>query len=373
MRVIKNEKKLTIFKNGIETFDSIPAGGYLLQFSDLEGFFLTETEIVPVTYKVYGNNSANVQKILGTFEVYDRNLGVILSGDKGTGKTIFTRMLSVAAIDRNIPVIIVREAYPGIVKYIENIDQEVMIVFDEFEKTFGNGNDDDENSEQSRMLTLFDGITFGKKLFIVVCNNARKLNRHMINRPGRFHYHIRFNNPSKKEMIEYLNDNVKKEFHGEIEDVVAFSSQNSLNYDCLRAIALELNCGNTFKSAISYLNIVDTNVPNSYVVRLIYDNNVVGTCSNAMIDFYENKNEDYHTYWMENDVKDCFATIGFRTSDIVYDRVRGINIVPPEKINIDYEDYDEILGLVDQCKNSKVKRVEVIKTDTCLDYSSCFR
>lgn len=65
----------------------------------------------------------------------DRNLGVILSGDKGIGKSMFGRMLSEMAVASGYPVLIVDTYYPGISSYLDSIQQEVVVFFDEFDKT----------------------------------------------------------------------------------------------------------------------------------------------------------------------------------------------------------------------------------------------
>lgn len=80
----------------------------------------------------------------------------------------------------------------------------------------------------------------GKKLFLITCNEIRKLNDYLINRLSRFHYHFRFNYPSYKEIREYLHDKLEERYYGKIEGVVAFSRKVNLNYDCLRTIAYEI-------------------------------------------------------------------------------------------------------------------------------------
>lgn len=70
--------------------------------------------------RVYGIHEEKVNKVLSMFENQDRNLGVILSGDKGIGKSLFAKMLSSAVIQRGIPTIIVDRYVPGIASYIED-------------------------------------------------------------------------------------------------------------------------------------------------------------------------------------------------------------------------------------------------------------
>ena len=55
----------------------------------------------------------------------------------------------------------------------------------------------------------------GKKLFLITCNEIRKLNDYLINRLSRFHYHFRFDYPSYKEIWEYLHDKLEEKYYPE--------------------------------------------------------------------------------------------------------------------------------------------------------------
>ena len=62
------------------------------------------------------------------------------------------------------------------------------------------------------MLTLFDGFSTGKKMFIVTCNSLYDLNDYLVNRPGRFLYHFRFDYPTAEEITQYLQDKLEESF-----------------------------------------------------------------------------------------------------------------------------------------------------------------
>ena len=108
----------------------------------------------------------------------------------------------------------------------------------------------------------------------MTCNELYSLNSYIVNRPGRFHYHFRFDYPTPEDIREYLHDKLPEEKHGEIEKVVDFSRKTSLNYDCLRAIAFELDGGANFAAAVIDLNIMTTE-DEEYDVYLYFDNGIV--------------------------------------------------------------------------------------------------
>lgn len=206
MKAIKIGTKVEIYNDTVTTYNKLPAKTYIIRFEKMLGFYLDEYADIEVKEdKVYGEHMQKVEKVLRSYEQFDRNLGVILSGSKGIGKSMFAKLLSVEALKSDIPVIIVDKYISGIASYIETIDQSVMVLFDEFDKTFGDVRvSDGEVEAQAALLGLFDGIKKGKKLFVITCNDIRKLSDFIVNRPGRFHYHFRFEYPSAGEIRTYL-------------------------------------------------------------------------------------------------------------------------------------------------------------------------
>lgn len=268
MKAIQSGNTFRIYDNSMKTYDQLPPNAYLVNFNEKTGFFLTLYSDIDIKEKVYGVHEEKVNKVLRAFQQFNRNLGVILSGDKGIGKSLFSKMLAQRGIEQGFPLIIANEYIPGIGEYLNSIEQEVIVLFDEFDKTFQKCGDRDPQAE---MLTLFDGIAQGKKLFLVTCNDLKGLNNFLVNRPGRFHYHFRFEYPTADAIREYLIDALDERYHKEIPAVVSFSGKVDLNYDCLRAIAFELNCGLCFRDAIADLNIINLDAE-VYTLVLVLNN-----------------------------------------------------------------------------------------------------
>ena len=187
------------------------------------------------------------------------------------------------------------------------------------------------------MLTLFDGLYMGKKLFIITCNELRKLNDFLVNRPGRFHYHFRFAYPNDAEVTEYLQDNIAKEFWGEIPAVAEFAKKVDLNYDCLRAIAFELNMGSTFADAAADLNIINIE-KNYYNLTLYFKDGTSFKCDNIALDVFGGHGET-NQCWLYNK-KDPSVHITFDPSDNTYDYNKGGMIINGSDVELDYFDND---------------------------------
>ena len=335
MKVISTGSKFDIYPDDLKSYDLLPADYYVVRFNPKKGFYLEKySEFQMTESKIYGIHLDKVHKVLKSFEAFNRNLGVILSGDKGIGKSLFARLLGKEAVNNGVPVIIVDGFIEGIGSFIDSINQEVMILFDEFDKTFARGRDDAVDPQAS-MLSLFDGVAQGKKLFVVTCNELRGLNGFLVNRPGRFHYHFRFEYPSAEDIRNYLHDKLIPEAYSAIEDVVNFSKRVALNYDCLRAIAFELNLGQDFSGAISDLNIINVERERYRVMAKFADGSTLVNKDYHMDSF----DDEEKTVYLYNRQDNYAGEITFPADAIKFNSLTGELYVDGSDIMIDY-DYD---------------------------------
>jgi hypothetical protein len=281
MKIVGTGKTFRIYGDDLKTYNELPAATYKVEFHPMMGFYLTEvTSFETTEEKIYGSHAEKITKVLKSYEKFNRSMGIILSGKKGMGKSMFVQLIAEAVVAKGIPVVMVTKAFPGIADFIEEIEQECLVIFDEFEKMFasnrghqfGGGGNQQQNpnvENQDNLLGLFDGTSQQKRLYAITVNDLNRVNEFMLSRPGRFHYHIRFDYPSSAEIQEYLGDKVAPEYHGEINHVVSFANRVKLNYDSLRAIAFELNEGYSFKEAIGDLNILNTD-DQRYNVKVVF-------------------------------------------------------------------------------------------------------
>lgn len=151
------------------------------------------------THKVYGVNQGFINRCVTTFKETNSNLGILLNGTKGTGKTVTAKILSNTF---ELPVIIVSNAFEGeIFKFLaDEVRQDVVILFDEFEKCI---NADD----QAKMLTFMDGISSGtnRKVFILTTNQLR-VNDNLFSRPSRIRYSKSYGNLEEAILREVAED-----------------------------------------------------------------------------------------------------------------------------------------------------------------------
>ena len=339
MKAISIGKRYEIHEDSLKAYDKLPVNTYTVRFDKMSGFYLEARSRLAVTEKVYGIHPEKADKVLKAFTMFERNLGVILSGSKGIGKSLFARLLSAKAQDAGYPVIIIDQYIPGIAAYIESIEQEVVFLFDEFDKTFGSVCPGaNEADPQSALLSMFDGTAQGKKLFIITCNSLYKLNDYLVNRPGRFHYHFRFDYPSPEEIQAYLTDKLRPAYIGEIRKVILFSKKVALNYDCLRAIAFELNLGLPFEKAIQDLNIINLH-EECYNVTLHFHGGRTMTAKRCQLDLFGDDRSE--RVCLQDEHGRDQLIVEFDPRMCVYDYERHATIVPAEALSLDYIEYYE--------------------------------
>lgn len=340
MKIVQLGEEYNFYDDSVRTFDRLPTKTYTVEYEPRKGCFLVEHAPLVVTEKAYGVQESKVEKVMNGFERFERSLGVILSGEKGIGKTMFAKKLCMRALEGGVPIILVEEYHPGLVRFIEKIEQECVVFFDEFEKTFGAYREDDddeqEENDQAKLLSLFDGTAGGKKLYVITCNDLYGLNDCLLNRPGRFHYHFRFDHPSDREIEEYMSDKLEKAYHGEIPKIVDFAKRMRLSYDCLRAIAFELNGGTEFCEAIEDLNVINTDVQN-YDVTLYFKNGKKLYDKHYKLDLFD-ETEPYGWITCYNEAGKFGAEVKFSKSMVRYDAASDAFCVGPDGFFVDDSD-----------------------------------
>lgn len=237
-------------KENMQLHDALPAGNYTVRAHPERGFFFEPIARFELPTKLYGDTLSNADRILNTFEDRSATTGVLLSGEKGSGKTLLAKQLALLFVARGYAVITVNQPMvgEGFNTLIANLTQPCMIFFDEFEKVYN------EPERQEQLLTLLDGVFSGKKLFVLTVNDSFKVNTHMKNRPGRLFYSLQYEGLSDEFIQEYCNDQLKNQANTAGVRQVA-SMFHRFNFDMLKAMVEEMNRYNeTAQQAMRMLN-----------------------------------------------------------------------------------------------------------------------
>ena len=223
---------------------------YYLKYNRYEdkSFLLRDGELT-LPKKIYGGTGLE-ERILKSFNSSNKSVGVLLEGLKGSGKTLFSKVL---AKKSGLPIIIVDEEYPvqRAVEFFAKIEQPICLLFDELEKNTYSWRTD-------KLLKLLDGVQPGpKKLTIMTCNNIDNLDDNLKDRCSRIRYYIHYDGLSLSSIQEIVNDVIENEFNKNGLADKIFNSVKTKSYDNIISICKEINIfpDMLFEDIMSIMNI----------------------------------------------------------------------------------------------------------------------
>lgn len=232
----------------LDMHQTLPIGTYSVGISPM-GFYLERVDDMEVPSKLYGDVSARTERILNTFKGRPSSMGVLFSGEKGSGKTMLAKNITIEGAKQGFITLVVNTPFcgEGFNTFIQEIAQPAIVLFDEFEKVY-------DAEKQQALLTLLDGTYSSKKLFILTCNDRWRVNEHMRNRPGRLFYSLHYGTLEPDFIEEYCNDNLANKAN--VKGVVYVASMFAVfSFDMLKALCEEMNrYGESASQAMKWLN-----------------------------------------------------------------------------------------------------------------------
>ena len=233
----------------LDIHTTLPVGNYIIKQDDFGNMFFELVDDFTTPSKLYGDTVRHTDRIISTFLDREASTGVMLAGEKGSGKSLLGKNISIEAAKLGIPTVIINAPWCGdkFNKFIQDIKQPCVIMLDEFEKVY-------DREGQEKILTLLDGVFPTKKLFVLTCNDKWRVDIHMRNRPGRIFYMLDFDGLNIEFVREYCQDKLENTQH--VEDVCKIVQLfNKFNFDMLKALVEEMNrYGETPQQAMSMLN-----------------------------------------------------------------------------------------------------------------------
>lgn len=197
---IKVGDKIINKPNGFD-YDLINGKVYNLKFDRYSvGAYFEEDGALNLPKKVYTTKDDDlfIKRVNTYFEKTNKlSTGVMLSGIKGTGKTV---MAKVIAKNSGLPIIVVDEDFPTsrINDFFRKFSTPVVIIFDEVDKHW----------DTEDLLGWLDGVqTNAKKLVLFTCNNEYHVNEYLQDRCSRVRYKRHFEpNDNARFLKEILKD-----------------------------------------------------------------------------------------------------------------------------------------------------------------------
>lgn len=239
----RSGSKVVARPNGLDY--SLEAGKvYTLKYNWDDGMYLEVSDnkfMLPDKVFKTASDEKFISKVLNYHKSSNRSTtGVLLTGLKGSGKTVMSKLIAQAC---DLPIIVVSSDCPT--KYLTSFfskspNTEVCIVFDEIDKN-------EKYWDTEDLLGFMDGITnTGKKLCILTCNSDSRLNEYIMDRCSRIRYVRKFDAMSK----ENIKSIVEKFVTDNVDEITNFIHER------FKVVS--------FDNIVSFLEEVNTNVEDTY-------------------------------------------------------------------------------------------------------------
>lgn len=219
-------------------------------------------------YKIYGLQTEFINHIVKTYNNTTGNIGVLMNGIKGTGKTVSAKIL---ANQLQLPVIILKnmgDETSIAIDYISTLACDCIIFMDEFEKNFATDNQE--------ILQLMDGVYNSefRKVFLLTTNELN-VNDNLLGRPSRIRYVKQFGNLDKTTVEEYLDENLMD--MSAKQDIVDFIDTLTIStIDILKSIVSEVNIHgiNDFINYREFFNVTTETYSYNTYCGTVYDSDL---------------------------------------------------------------------------------------------------
>lgn len=150
--------------------------------------------------KVYGSYNRDADHMLGYFLNNKKSVGVLITGNTGSGKSLTCKLLCNKAITKGFPVIMVNgmNITKDIIQYLSTLDN-CVIFLDEFGKLTSRDN-------QAILLQMLTDTN--KRIFWLFANKSKyEIHQEFFNRTERIRYYLEYGKITKEVITEYCKDN----------------------------------------------------------------------------------------------------------------------------------------------------------------------
>ncbi|NJO62632.1 MAG: AAA family ATPase [Richelia sp. RM2_1_2] len=243
---IVNEKGKYFFYNELNIINKLEPKNYIFKFDrDFSKCWLEDADDFTIPDKIYDVNNEMRKFIRLSYLKENSNLGILLTGNKGQGKSMTAKQI---CMEMNLPVIIIGSPIPRFIDFIEflnKIKQNYVLFVDEFEKLFkerpshNGGDKDSEDHTQESFLSFMDGSLTNTNKIVFLLTTNEPVNSYFINRPSRIKFLYEYNELSE-ELFDAIVDDLleNKDYKEDLENNISLVN---INIDLLISIVKDIN------------------------------------------------------------------------------------------------------------------------------------
>lgn len=202
----------------------------------------------PEKYYLNENDSRFINKTVRTFNNTTKlTTGILLSGLKGSGKTLMAKKI---AITSNLPIIVVGQNISAseIEPFFAKINTNVCVIFDEIDKYWST----------RYLLGFLDGVKPScKKLVLCTCNDEEEIDEYLNDRCSRIRYKKSFNCLTKDIIEGIMNDMLPNKEKAKSATEFIYNAIKVVSYDNVVMFAEEVknNPDESYDTILADMNI----------------------------------------------------------------------------------------------------------------------
>lgn len=232
-------------------YDLIPGKVYILKddrYSD--DLFLEEDKDFEFPEKYYlGDDDKHfINKVINTFNnTCKLTTGTLLSGMKGSGKTLMAKHI---AVKSNLPIVVVDPGVSAtdIENFFAKITDDVCVILDEVDKYW----------TTRHLLGFLDGVKpTCKKLVLCTCNDEKEIDEYLNDRCSRIRYKKTFSCLTKDAVFGILSDMITDKEKAKSATEFIYNSIKVISYDNIVIFGEEIknNPDESYESILADMNI----------------------------------------------------------------------------------------------------------------------
>lgn len=176
----------------------------------------------PEKYYLSKDDEKFINKVITTYNKTDKlTIGTMLSGMKGSGKTLMAKKI---AVKSNLPIIVIDKSVDSgeIEDFFAKINTNVCIIMDEIDKYW----------RTQYLLGFLDGVKpTCKKLLVCTCNDEKEVNDYLNDRCSRIRYKKKFNALTKDAVLGILSDIIEDKEKAKSATEFIYSHITVVSYD----------------------------------------------------------------------------------------------------------------------------------------------
>ena len=260
----------TPFTKPSSVTEQLPTGNYFIKVNEKNGFYLEACPSFTLPSKIYGDKKDFSDVFLNTMLTTreGKTTTALLSGLKGSGKTLTAKQVSLKAADLGISTLILTAPYSGssFISFLQDVNKagSFILFCDEFDKVYH------KQEDLNSFLTILDGVASLNAVVLLTMNSKVDLEKEenpsnrlkkisyefFHNRPGRAYFNLQFQSCTPSIIQEYCEENLNDK--SLTQTVLNFCRNvSSMNLDILSVLVKELNVNykGDFNNVIKYLNI----------------------------------------------------------------------------------------------------------------------